>query len=378
MTRLSHEVRLKFVNYFTKKHGHQFIKSSSIRPPEDDRSTEFTSAGMQQFKKLFMSDKETFEPSRVCNYQKCIRVGGKMCDKHSVGLDFRHHTFFEMLGNWSFNDYGKQSACEWALDFLVNEVKLDKNKLVVTYHASDTEEDTETESIWLKLGLHKSQVLANDKGDNLWHTGTKGPCGLSTELFYPCGNELLEVWNLVFIDRKIVDENSYKTEPLRHAKFVDTGLGLERLMCLVENVTTNYETDLFKDLIIAVEKKAPDLPRYGGLLNDKLDISYRVLVDHCRMITMALADGVEPGRRGIEFELRSMIKKVTLLSRDVFKQVTPRYLIFDLVDSTIDILSPAYPELRSQVKSIRRVLAKETIRFVKYCNKREAQEASCS
>lgn len=140
-----------------------------------------------------------------------------MCDLDAVGCDLRHHTFFEMLGNWSFNDYGKHEACEWALDFLVNHLNLEQEKIKVTYFSSENDTDSETEKIWLNLGLQPSQISANQKGDNFWDMGTAGPCGMSTEIFYPSGNELIELWNIVFIDRQRI-EGTNEIVPLKNTR----------------------------------------------------------------------------------------------------------------------------------------------------------------
>lgn len=360
--RLSNVVRRKFVDYFVTKHRHKFVKSSSVSP-RHDKSLSFTNAGMNQFKPLFLADELNYSPSRVCNYQKCIRVGGKNCDLDTVGRDFRHHTFFEMLGNWSFNDYGKAQACEWALEFLITHLDLDKDKLIVSYYKHVEEEDTETRDIWLKLGLTEAQIVANDQGDNFWEMSSSGPCGLSTEIFYPAGEDLLEIWNLVFIDRQRIPDTG-QLMPLK-SKFVDTGMGLERILSVLEKVESNYDTDLFRSLFDIIKSKS-DVPPYGGSLTDELDVNYRIFADHCRMLTIALADGIKPGRKGNAFNLRSIIKKTILISKTVFKQEEPRYLIFDVVDETIEILSEAYPELLNSVKLIRRTLASESKRYLNY------------
>ena len=292
-----------------------------------------------------------------------------MCDLDTIGRDLTHHTFFEMLGNWSFNDYGKEHACEWALDFLINHLKLDVDKIKVTYHADKYEQDIETCDIWTsKLGLSTSQVTPNGSGDNFWEMGTIGPCGVSTEIYYPVNNDLVEIWNLVFIDRQKISDTEKKTVPLR-GRFVDTGMGLERIVSVLEGSNSNYDTDLFKSLLKVVEAKSPSIRPYGGSLSDELDVNYRILADHSRMITIALADGVEPGRRGADFLLRSIIKKSLLISRDVFRQETPRYLIFDLVDEVVNILGEAYPELQSQIKMIRRVISHESKRYLLYLDR---------
>lgn len=360
--RLSNVVRRKFIEYFTLKHGHTFIKSSSV-VPEQDKTLSFVNAGMNQFKPLFLADLDHYSPNRVCNYQKCIRVGGKTCDLNTIGRDFRHHTFFEMLGNWSFNDYGKQHACEWALDYLVNHLNLDPAKLVTTYHSAPNDEDLETKEIWQKLGLAPHQIIANSQGDNFWEMGDSGPCGMSTEIFYPVdGQELLEIWNIVFIDRQRLTDGTIV--PLRN-KFVDTGMGLERILSVLEKTNSNYDTDLFKSMFQVIQAKSNVEP-YKGTLDDPLDIKYRILADHCRMITIALADGIKPGRIEAAFNLRSIIKKVLLISRDDFNQETPRYLLFDLVDETVNILGEAYPDLQNSVKNTRKVLAKESQRYLNY------------
>lgn len=365
---LSNAVRRKFVDYFVRNHGHVFIKSSSVSP-ESDKTLSFVNAGMNQFKELFLADLDHYSPSRVCNYQKCIRVGGKSCDLENVGRDLRHHTFFEMLGNWSFNDYSKQQACEWALDFLVNYLDLESNRLLFTYYASETEEDFEVKDTWLRLGIKPERIVPNQSGDNFWEMGKYGPCGRSTEIFYPVGDELLEIWNLVFIDRQRLQNCDGKMLPLR-GKFVDTGMGLERILSVLEGVQSNYDTDLFKPLFSAIEAKSEVKP-YGGSLSDELDINYRILADHCRMITVSLADGIKPGRKGNSFSLRSIIKTATIISRDAFHQEVPRYLLFDLVDETINSLSEAYPDLHLKLKHIRRTLAFETKRYLKYLDNRK-------
>lgn len=365
MKLLSHDIRRKFIDFFSKKHGHMFVKSSSIKLPDND-TISFTNAGMNQFRDVFMSDNKSYDTKRICSYQKCVRVGGKMCDLDQVGKDFRHHTFFEMLGNWSFNDYGKNQACEWALDFLVNQMDLDQSKLSVTYFSSPNEVDIETAKVWKKLGFCEDQIMPNHQGDNFWEMGKSGPCGISTEIFYSHETQVdkLELWNLVFIDRQRLKETG-DIVALKNSKFIDTGLGLERLLSVIENVESNYDTELFKPLIGAIESKSPSVKHYKGSLSE-LDINYRILADHCRMITIALADGIVPGRKGAAFDLRKIIKRVTLISRDIFKQSVPRYLLFDLVDETVRLLQPAYPELSDSIKQTRRILASETKRYLSH------------
>lgn len=367
---VSHMIRRKFVDYFTNKHSHKFIKSSSVLP-KYDKSLEFVNAGMNQFKPLFLQDLSHYSPSRVCNYQKCIRVGGKTCDLDQIGEDFRHHSFFEMLGNWSFNDYGKHEACEWALDFLVNHLDLNMNRLVFSYYSSLNEVDSETREIWRKLGIKEDRIIGNKTGDNFWEMGPSGPCGLSTEIFYQIDEtnsnfndeqNLLEIWNLVFMDRQRLLDG--KIIALKN-RFVDTGLGLERILSVLENVKSNYDTDLFRGLLNVIHSKSSVEPYQGRLSND-LDINYRILADHSRMITIAISDGISGGRRGSTFDLRKVIRRSFSISRDIFKQEQPRLLLFDLVDENVDILSPAYPELTPSVPNIRRTLAQEYKRYEAY------------
>lgn len=376
--RLSNVIRRKFVDYFTIKHNHKFVPSSPV-VPNNDRTLEFVNSGMNQFKHLFIEDKLTYSLPRVCNYQKCIRVGGKLCDLDLIGKDTRHHTFFEMLGNWSFNDYGKQETCEWALDFLVNHLNLDINKIVVTYLSSQEEDDIETRDIWLKLGIPATRVIAKGEEDNFWYMGSSGPCGPSSEIYYPIGDasageELLEIWNLVFIDRTKLPD-SQDTLPLRN-KFVDTGMGLERIVSVLNGTKSNYDTDLFAGHFEAIHKKSPKVQAYGGSLtaNNQLDIDYRILSDHSRMITVALSDGIIPGRRGDAFNLRTIIKKSLDISRHSFHQEMPRLLIFDLIDETIKSLSDAYPQLGDRVRYLRRIVAKESKRYQLISQYKEIQE----
>lgn len=362
--RLSNHVRNKFINYFTTKHGHQFIQSSKVTTGQSSLS--FVNAGMFQFRDLFLQDLQQYSPKRVCNYQKCIRVGGKMCDRHNIGYNLRHHSFFEMLGNWSFNDYGKPQACEWALDFLVNYLHLDANKMFLTYYADKNQEDTETAEIWKSLGFKSEQIKANADGDNFWVMGESGPCGMSTEIFYPVAGDssrsgdLLEIWNLVFIDRLKLPDGKIK---LLKSKFVDTGMGLERILSILEKVESNYDTDLFIPLFDVIHNKS-NVDNYKGTLDSELDINYRVLVDHMRMITISLSDGIKPGRRNASFMVRSMIKKCIDICKNDFHQEVPKYLLFDLADETIRILSYAYPELKENVRQIRRILHHETKRYL--------------
>lgn len=370
--RLSNVIRRKFVDYFTLKHNHKFVPSSPVIP-NNDKTLSFVNAGMNQFKSAFIEDSVKYQVPRICNYQKCIRVGGKLGDLEHIGHDFRHHTFFEMLGNWSFNDYGKQESCEWALDFLVNHLNLDQSKITTTYLASAEEEDLETKNIWLKLGIPAERILGKGPDENFWEMGEHGPCGPSSEIFYPIGErkELLEIWNLVFIDRQRLPEFD-ETVPLK-SKFVDTGMGLERILSVIEKVESNYDTDLFRDHIKYIEAKS-NVESYGGSLTDELDINYRILADHCRMITIALADGIEPGRKGNEFVVRSMIKKCVLISRDIFEQSTPRYLLFDLIQATTDSLCEAYPELAAKSKELRRIIAHESKRYLLAHHNEEIRE----
>jgi alanyl-tRNA synthetase len=339
----TNNVRETFINYFLEKQSHQFIPSSSVVPFHDD-SLLFTNAGMNQFKSIFLNTvdpKSSFaQLTRVVNYQKCIRAGGKHNDLCDVGKDTYHHTFFEMLGTWSFGNYFKKEAIEWSYDLLINKYGLDQQRIYVSYFAGDEKLgipcDTEARDYWLQL-LPKERVLSFSSKENFWEMGETGPCGPCSEIHYDLiGNRdaaslvnqddptVLEIWNLVFIQfhRELVVGSSpttppttvLKTLPSRH---VDTGMGLERIASILQKKTSNYDIDIFQPIFqhIYLATKETGTPPYGGKLgvedanNGYRDMAYRAIADHARALCVAITDGAIPSNEKRGYVLRRILRR---------------------------------------------------------------------
>lgn len=260
----SNAIRKIFLDYFVDEHSHKFIRSSPV-VPYFDKTIAFVNAGMNQFKNVFLGTEE--KPCNAAvNHQKCVRVGGKHNDLSVVGTDGYHHTFFEMLGNWSFNSYGKKEACQLAWDLLLGKFKIDRNRIYVTYFAGDSrfglKPDYECKDIWISLGVPEDRLLPFGMNENFWEMGATGPCGPCTEIHIDHlsnGNKvnraklvnsddptLTELWNIVFIENNRLSLNSIDN---LSAKFIDTGMGFERLVKILQNVDSNYDTDLFVPII---------------------------------------------------------------------------------------------------------------------------------
>ncbi|XP_077269962.1 alanine--tRNA ligase, mitochondrial [Temnothorax americanus] len=359
-------IRNEFLDYFTKDLKHSFIRSSPVSPITD-QSLAFINAGMNQFKGIFLN---YYEPpvTKVANSQKCIRVGGKHNDLSVVGNDSYHHTFFEMLGNWSFGNYLKEDACSYAWNLLTNIYGIPKECLYVTYFGGNEElgmsPDLECKDIWLRLGLPECKVLPFGMRDNFWEMGVSGPCGPCTEVHVDYMKrstnqaervnkgfaDLMELWNIVFIQYERLANGCIVPLPNHH---VDTGMGLERLVTLLQGKTSNYDTDLFQPLFNEIRKRS-NAPEYKGTFGDddtgKIDYGYRILADHARMITVALADNMLPEQHP---KLRRVLRNAIDVGEKVFKKPG---IISELACNVADNLGVAYPELHTNLKQIQRII----------------------
>ena len=362
------EIRQKFLDFFASK-GHQIVASSTLVPHEDPTLL-FTNAGMNQFKDVFLGfDKRPY--SRATTSQKCVRAGGKHNDLENVGYTARHHTFFEMLGNFSFGDYFKRDAIRYAWELLTEVFKLPKEKLYVTVYA----EDDEAYDIWTKeIGLSPERVIriGDNKGaryasDNFWMMGDTGPCGPCTEIFYDHGEHIpgglpgtpeedgdryIEIWNNVFMQfnrEKSGDE--YVMHPLPKPS-VDTGMGLERITAVLQHVHSNYEIDLFQNLIQAAARETQ--------CEDLASPSLKVLADHIRATSFLIADGVIPGNEGRGYVLRRIIRRAI---RHGYKLGVRTAFFHKLVPDLVADMGAAYPELLAERTHIMALLKQEEERF---------------
>ncbi|XP_033896081.1 alanine--tRNA ligase, cytoplasmic-like [Acipenser ruthenus] len=376
------QIRQKFIDFF-KKHEHQYVHSSST-VPLDDPTLLFANAGMNQYKPIFLN---TIDPShpmaklrRAANTQKCIRAGGKHNDLDDVGKDVYHHTFFEMLGSWSFGDYFKHLACELALDLLTKEFGIPIERLYVTYFGgheeAGLEPDLECKQIWLDLGVDDSRILPGSMKDNFWEMGDTGPCGPCSEIHFdriggrdaaPLVNQddpnVLEIWNLVFIQFNRESDGHLKPLP---KKSIDTGMGLERLVSVLQNKMSNYDTDLFVPYFEAIQKGTGARPysgKVGAEDTDGMDMAYRVLADHARTITIALADGGRPDNTGRGYVLRRILRRAVRYSHE--KLNASRGFFASLVDVVVDSLGDAFPELNKDPDMVKDIINEEELQFLK-------------
>src|SRR5262249_47405956 len=299
----ANEIRQQFIDFFVKKHGHTAVPSSSV-VPHDDPTLLFTNAGMNQFKDVFVGT-GTRPYKRAVDSQKCIRAGGKHNDLDDVGKDTYHHTFFEMLGNWSFGDYFKKEAIGWAWELLTGVWKLDPTRLHVTVFEGDPSagipRDEEAKEYWKAVGVPESQIHLGNKKDNFWEMGNTGPCGPCTEvhidrtpdksggkLVNAGTDKVIEIWNLVFIQFNRNEDQTLTPLPAKH---VDTGMGFERVCAVLQGKNSNYDTDVFMPIFKAIQEVTGYDQTYGGALESLPDTAYRVIADHIRTLTFALTDG---------------------------------------------------------------------------------------
>ncbi|MDE6228653.1 MAG: alanine--tRNA ligase, partial [Muribaculaceae bacterium] len=355
--------------------GHQIVPSAPM-VIKDDPTLMFTNAGMNQFKDIILGNKAA-KYTRVADSQKCLRVSGKHNDLEEVGMDTYHHTMFEMLGNWSFGDYFKQEAIDWAWEYLVDVLKLDPERLYATVFEGSPEEnlsrDDEAAAIWEKH-LPKSHIINGNKHDNFWEMGDTGPCGPCSEIHIDLRSEaeraekpgaelvnhdhpqVIEIWNLVFMQFNRKADGSLEPLP---AKVIDTGMGFERLCMALQGKTSNYDTDVFTPLIATISTLSGK--EYGR--DPKVDIAMRVIADHVRTIAFSIADSQLPGNAKAGYVIRRILRRAVryaytfLGRREAF--------MYQLVDTLIESMGEAYPELPKQRDLIMRVIKEEEDSFLR-------------
>ena len=359
MKNSSAEIRSKFIDYFTSK-GHTYVDSSPIIPPNDDKTLLFTNAGMVQFKDVFLGIKDSKYKSAVTS-QKCIRAGGKHNDLDNVGFTNRHHTFFEMLGNFSFGDYFKRDAISYAWGFLTNELSIPKEKLWITVH--DT--DSEAKDIWLNdIGIEENKISVISTNDNFWSMGDVGPCGPCTEIFYDFGSNYegnppghgdegeryVEIWNLVFMQFNRLSKDKIVDLP---KPSVDTGMGLERICSVMQNEHSNYDTDLFVPIINFIKDNTQK--KYHSEIS-----SMKVIADHIRSISFLVTEGVRPSNEGHGYVLRRIIRRAVRHSHKINLEKSK---FLDIVPIFINTLKNQYKDI-NQYDLIKDILSNEIEKFI--------------
>ena len=353
-------IRSKFLDYF-KKNDHQEIVSSNLIP-ENDPTLLFTNAGMVQFKNTF-TGLETRDYQRAVTSQKCLRAGGKHNDLENVGKTARHHTFFEMLGNFSFGDYFKEKAIYHAWELLTKEYGLPKEKLLVTIFHNDTE----AENLWKKIaGLNENKIIKIKTSDNFWSMGDTGPCGPCSEIFYDHGDSVIggppgskdedgdrfiEIWNLVFMQYEQISDNERVNLP---KPSIDTGMGLERISAVLQNTHNNYETDMMKNLVNA-SSFVSGVDTVGTNI-----ISHRVVADHLRSISFLIAEGLLPSNEGRGYVLRRIMRRA-MRHTHILGATDP--IIYKLVNYLIKEMGNAFPELKTHQKIIEQTINDEEVKF---------------
>ena len=356
-----HAIRQRFLDFFAAR-GHRVVRSSSL-VPANDPTLLFTNAGMNQFKDTFLG-MEQRDYTRAASSQKCVRAGGKHNDLENVGYTRRHHTFFEMLGNFSFGDYFKADAIEFAWDLIVKDYGLPKDKLYITVFR----EDDEAEALWQKVaGVPKSRIFRLDEKDNFWQMGETGPGGPCSEIHYDLGVEaagagcegeafpsdaggrFVEIWNLVFMqfDR----DAAGKLTPLPRPS-IDTGMGLERIAAVLQGKISNYDTDLIRPIILA----AADLCGLAAGADARVDTALRIAADHARAAAFLVHDGVLPANDGRGYVLRKIMRRAM---RNIRMVGMEEPFLYKLTGFVAELMQGPYPEMMESVQRVARVVKDE-------------------
>lgn len=361
------EIRQLYLDYFKNKHQHTIVESSSLVP--DNPTVLLTTAGMLQFLPIFLGiTKSPYNPARATSCQKCARAGGKDSDIENVGRTPRHHTFFEMLGNFSFGDYYKKEVIPWAWEFVTEVLKLDKDRLWITIF----ETDDEAYDIWRSIGVPDERIKRKGKKDNFWGPpGASGSCGPCSEIHYDLGEQYkcsdncgidtcecdrwVEIWNLVFTE--LYQDEEGNQSPLEH-KNVDTGMGLERITMVCQGVASTFETDLLKPIL----DKVSEMSGVPYKKSEKTDISLRIITDHARCVSFLISDGVIPGNEGRSYVLRMILRRA-LRHGKILGMELP--FLYKLVDVVVDNYGAAYTDLVKNKAKIIDVIKKEEERFAK-------------
>jgi len=371
------QIRSSFIDFFKSK-GHEFIPSSPI-VPINDQSLLFANAGMNQFKDIFLG-LESPHCRRAVNSQKCLRVSGKHNDLEEVGKDTYHHTFFEMLGNWSFDDYFKAEAIEWAWELLTDVWGIEPGRLSATFFAGDKADglprDEEAAKLWTKVtSIAADRVLAFGRKDNFWEMGDAGPCGPCSEIHIDLGPDMcdkkgvpghkcvvnggcsrfIELWNLVFIQYNRTEDG--KLLPLG-AKYVDTGAGLERIAAVLQNKKSNYNTDLFMPVIESISRLTGH--KYTSKPGNKTDNAFRVIADHIRTLVFAITDGATPSNEGRGYVIRRILRRASRFARELGMHEP---FIYRLVPVVADCLSDAFGEIKERADYVSTVIESEEANF---------------
>ncbi len=370
----SKEIRSRFLNFFHSK-SHTIVDSAPM-VIKDDPTLMFTNSGMNQFKEYFLGNKP-IKDKRITDTQKCLRVSGKHNDLEEVGLDTYHHTMFEMLGNWSFGDYFKKEAIEWAWEFLTEDLKIDKDKLYITIFAGDSaeglERDTEAYDLWKKI-IPEDRIVNGNRADNFWEMGKQGPCGPCSEIHVDIRSkedkakipgadlinkdhpQVVEIWNLVFMQFNRKATGDLEDLPMQH---IDTGMGFERLCMVMQNKQSNYDTDVFMPLIREVE--ALTNTKYGD--DEKNDIAIRVIADHVRAVAFSIADRQIPSNTGSGYVIRRILRRAVRYGYTFLGTRKP--FIYQLVDTLSKQMGSVFPELTEEKKLISIIIKEEESSFLK-------------